>query len=446
MQSLWRREVVPLLGNLKFAIVLLLLIAVFSVTGTVIEQGQTEDFYQTNYPLRPALFGFLTYRVILGAGLDRVYSTWWFLTLLILFGASLVTCTIYRQIPLLRVARRWFFVSKPQSITKLPYAVTLSPSLFEVLIEGLQRQGYRVSQTDRQFYGCKGLVGRIGPIVVHGGMVVILLGAVVGALGGFIAQEMIPEGETFTISNVTQVGLLGRRLIPQDWAVKVNRFWIDYSEKGKISQFYSDLSVVDRQGKELDRETIYVNKPLRFQGVTLYQASWDIKKIQFRFNQSPLLELPLSPLEGESSGQRVWGTWIPTKPDLSEGISLVVPDLQGTVLIFAPDGSLLHTTRVGSRVEVNGVNLQLVSLVGATGLQIKADPGIPIVYAGFALLMAGVMMSYISYSQVWALKVGDTLYFGGKTNRAQVAFYEELNTLLASLGKMKDQPVGQIET
>lgn len=81
------------------------------------------------------------------------------------------------------MARRWFFVSKPQSITKLPYAVTLSPSLFEVLIEGLQRQGYRVSQTDRQFYGCKGLVGRIGPIVVHGGMVVILLGAVVGALG-----------------------------------------------------------------------------------------------------------------------------------------------------------------------------------------------------------------------------------------------------------------------
>lgn len=159
-----------------------------------------------------------------------------------------------------------------------------------------------------------------------------------------------------------------------------------------------------------------------------------------------MLELPLSPLEGESSGQRVWGTWIPTKPDLSEGISLVVPDLQGTVLIFAPDGSLLHTTRVGSRVEVNGVNLQLVSLVGATGLQIKADPGIPIVYAGFALLMAGVMMSYISYSQVWALKMGDTLYFGGKTNRAQVAFYEELNTLLASLGKMKDQPVGQIET
>ncbi len=437
MRSLWRRDLVPLLADLRFAIVLLLLIAVFSVTGTVIEQGQTLDFYRENYPLRPALFGFLTYKVILAWGLDRVYGTWWFLTLLILFGASLITCTFYRQIPLLRVARRWFFVTKPQSIAKLPYAVQLSPSVFDDLCLKLGERGYRITQTDRQFYGSKGLIGRIGPIVVHGSMVLILAGAIVGAVGGFIAQELVPEGQSFKISNVTAKGVFAR--IPQNWQVKVNRFWIDYSEKGKIEQFYSDLSVLDDQGQELDRETIYVNKPLKFRGVTFYQASWDISRIRFRFNQSPLLELPLSPLEAESSGQKVWGTWMPTKPDLSAGISVIVPDLQGTVLIFDPDGNLLHTTRIGATVEVNGIKLKLEGLVGATGLQIKADPGIPIVYAGFALLMAGVVMSYVSYSQVWGLIEGNTLYFGGKTNRAQVAFYEELNSILASIGTTKEE-------
>lgn len=433
MRSLWRRELVPILADLRFAIVLLLLIAIFSITGTVIEQGQTLDFYRKNYPLSPSLFGFLSYKVILDWGLDRVYGTWWFLTLLILFGASLATCTFHRQIPLLRVARRWFFVNKPQSITKLPYAVTLSPLLFEDLYLKLRERGYHLNQTDRQFYGSKGLVGRIGPIVVHGSMLLILAGAILGSLGGFVAQEMVPEGESFKVKNITTAGFFSNRLVPKDWQVKVNRFWIEYSEKGKIEQFYSDLSVVDEGGKELHRETIYVNKPLKFRGVTFYQASWDISRIRFRFNQSPLLELPLSPLEAESSGQKVWGTWVPTKPDLSTGISLIVPDLQGTILIFDTDGNLLHTTRVGAQVEVNGVDLKLESLVGATGLQIKADPGIPIVYAGFALLMAGVVMSYVSYSQVWALREGDVLYFGGKTNRAQVAFYGELNSILGSL-------------
>jgi len=37
-------------------------------------------------------------------------------------------------------------------------------------------------------------------------------------------------------------------------------------------------------------------------------------------------------------------------------------------------------------INVNGVTLKIVEVVGSTGLQI-ADPGILIVYTGFALLM-----------------------------------------------------------
>jgi cytochrome c biogenesis protein len=77
-------------------------------------------------------------------------------------------------------------------------------------------------------------------------------------------------------------------------------------------------------------------------------------------------------------------------------------------------------------IPINGVNLKIVELVGSTGLQIKADPGVPIVYLGFALLMMGVVMSYFSHSQIWALQSGDRFYIGGKTNRAQVSFEREI--------------------
>jgi len=55
-------------------------------------------------------------------------------------------------------------------------------------------------------------------------------------------------------------------------------------------------------------------------------------------------------------------------------------------------------------MSINGVTLKIVEVVGSTGLQIKADPGIPIVYTGFTLLMLGVVMSYVSHSQIWALQ------------------------------------------
>ena len=97
-----RREILPVLTDLRLAIVLLLVIALFSVSGTVIEQGQAPAFYQSNYPEHPALFGFLSWKVIQVVGLDHVYRTWWFLSLLVLFGTSLTACTFTRQLPALK--------------------------------------------------------------------------------------------------------------------------------------------------------------------------------------------------------------------------------------------------------------------------------------------------------------------------------------------------------
>ncbi|NEP51291.1 MAG: cytochrome c biogenesis protein, partial [Moorea sp. SIO3C2] len=74
-------------------------------------------------------------------------------------------------------------------------------------------------------------------------------------------------------------------------------------------------------------------------------------------------------------------------------------------------------------------------VIGSTGLQIKADPGIPFVYTGFGLLMLGVLMSYVSHSQIWALEKGDRFYIGGKTNRALVTFERELIEILEQVGE-----------
>jgi cytochrome c biogenesis protein len=441
----FKKELLPVLADLKLAIVLLLAIAVFSVAGTVIEQGQSIAFYQANYPEHPALFGFLTWKVLLVAGLDHVYRTWWYLALLILFGASLTACTFTRQLPALRwFSRTWNFYSQPRQFRKFALSAEFPKGDLDQLATLLEQRKYKVFREGEKLYAHKGIVGRIGPIIVHAAMILVLVGGVVGAMTGFIAQEIAPSGSTFKIENITDAGIWAAPQFPKDWSVKVNRFWIDYLPTGEIDQFYSDLSVLDKDGKEVDRKTIHVNEPMKHKGVTMYQADWSIAAIQVRLNNSPVLQSPMAKLD--AIGGRIWGTWLPLKPDLSDGVSLVAKDLQGLLLIYDMDGKLISTVRKGMAVEVKGVRLSIVDLIGSTGLQIKADPGIPIVYLGFGLLMLGVILSYVSHSQIWGLEQEGAIYIGGRTNRAQVTFEREFLGILDAIdqNEAESTPTSQL--
>ena len=67
-------------------------------------------------------------------------------------------------------------------------------------------------------------------------------------------------------------------------------------------------------------------------------------------------------------------------------------------------------------------SLTLIEIISSTGLQIKTDPGIPIIYFGFFFLMLSTLISYITYSQVWVIQKNKKIFIGGTTNRAVFDF------------------------
>ena len=93
-----KQKVFRLLADLRFAIFILLLISFCSIAGTIIEQDQPLEVYKINYPLTNPIFGFLSWKQIIQFGLDHVYKTWWFVTLIILFGFSLTLCSFLQQL------------------------------------------------------------------------------------------------------------------------------------------------------------------------------------------------------------------------------------------------------------------------------------------------------------------------------------------------------------
>lgn len=116
-----KQSIFKTIADLRFAITILLIIASSSIIGTVIEQDQSIETYKLNYPLTNRVFGFLSWDIILKFGFDHVYTTWWFLTFILLFGISLLTCTFLQQLPSLKIAKRCQFFGQQISFVYLVF-------------------------------------------------------------------------------------------------------------------------------------------------------------------------------------------------------------------------------------------------------------------------------------------------------------------------------------
>jgi cytochrome c biogenesis protein len=399
-------------AKLNLAITLLLLIASFSIVGTIIEQNQTIEYYKLNYLETSKIFQ-LNWKIILNLGLDHVYSTWWYLALLVLFGTCLLSCTFVQQLPALKVARKYFFQTNSIQFKKQKFNSVLKHNSFFKFLKSLKQKQFIIFQQNLSIYGYKGILGRFAPIVVHISMLLILFGGVIAGLGGFSAQELVVKGEIFQIQNTISRNIFSK--VP-DYPVRVNDFWIEYGSTSNIKQFYSDLSVLDSTGQELERKTISVNFPLRYKKLTFYQTDWNIIGIRLKI-ENKMYQLPLTSFD---KGKSLWVSWIPgLTQDQNDGLIFICNNMEGSFTLYNNTGNNLGTFNLGQKIKALN-DLEIVEFIPETGLQIKADPGIPLIYLGFAILMFSTLLSYLSYTQFWLAQNSDRLLVGGDTNRAKL--------------------------
>lgn len=412
------------IADLRFAITILLIIALFSIIGTVIEQDQSIETYKLNYPITNQVFGFLSWDIILKFGLDHIYKTWWFITCIILFGVSLLTCTILQQLPGLKISRRCQFFRTAQQFQRLKISTKLQEYNFQKFVFKIKETQYSIFQQKNIIYAYKGLIGRIAPIIVHFSMILILIGTVVGAVNGFKAQEIVPKTETFHIQNILSNGQFTS--IPKV-STRINDFWITYTKQTTINQFYSDISILNIEGNEIERKTIFVNSPARYRGINYYQTDWNLIGLRIKDEQSQFLQYPLINLG--NSQNKIWITWIPDNLELKQGIILLIDNLQGYCSIYNEFGQFLGNLEINETFN-NNFPITLVDILSSTGLQIKTDPGIPLIYTGFFFLMLSTLISYITYSQIWVIKDNKKMFIGGNTSRATFDFEIEFFKLL----------------
>lgn len=419
------QRLLGLLGNLRLAIGLLLLIALTSALGTALPQNEPASAYHHHYDDQPWL-GLLKAAPILALQLDHVYSSGWFLALLALLATSLTTCSIRRQWPALRSGLQWLDHQHPHQLSK--YAIGLTreaePQILQELAQLLRQRGWKVQQKTGRLAARQGVIaGRSGPLLVHVGLIVLITGAAWGALGGQRLERFLAPGRSLDL-----VDRQGENRL----SIQLQDFSVDRDARGQAQQFHSQLLVSAPTMATSHHVDISVNHPARMGGVTVYQADWQVAALTLQLGQSPQLQFPLQPLP--NLGEQVWGLALPTRPDGSHPVLLTVTSEQGPVLVYDSDGERLGALRVdGPPLDIDGLPIRITHVLPASGLLIKRDPGIPLVYTGFAVALLGGGLSVLDSRKLWAVAAQGQLHVAGISNRNVVGFGEVLPRLLDSL-------------
>lgn len=421
-------QVLKRLGSLDLSILLFLAIALISIIGTIVEQNQSIEYYQTNYPIsmkKDFIGHIINWKIITALRLNEIYSTQWFLVILGMFFCSLTICTFSRQLPGLKNARRWKFLQQTQKVQEKASFTCLYKKSMPNMVYSLYKENYYIFQKGKNLYGYKGLSGRVAPIFVHLSIILTLTGSLVGLLLGFTAQEMIPDGEIFHIKNITKSGFNSK--IPNGLVGEIKDFDIVYGKGNSIEQFISNISLLDRKKELANEERISVNSPLIFKNITFYQTEWEINSIRLKIGNSQIVQKKLIKTKEKSINRALWYCKVPI--DFQKSITLIITKLKDKIFVYNNEGAMISSVNLGDKIIVNGTGIKVINIMTSTGLQIKTDPGIPIVYSGFLILMTSIALSYISYCQIWIIAETDSMKVAGLTNRTKLVLEEDLITI-----------------
>ena len=204
----------------------------------------------------------------------------------------------------------------------------------------------------------------------------------------------------------------------------MNEFWVDY-KNNKINQFYSNLSILDNYGNELKNQTISVNNPIRFNNIDFYQSDWNLLGIRIKnIENNQIYEYPVFQL---NKNAKSWITWV---NDSSKTVSIVFDQLENTFSTYDEKGNFLKIRNIGDNITNKYV---LIDLLPATGLLIKYDPSIELIYLGFGLLMLTTLLSYLPYTQFWVFENSKDIWIGSSTNRGKIQLEIEFENLIREM-------------
>lgn len=397
---------------------LFIMIALTSSLGSFIQQNESGSKAVFWLSKKLGMTHEAVYTMLSNAGLADLYGSWWFITLLVLFGANLTVCTFYRLPYVYKQLKTPIAINR--NIFDSTSAVSFdAPSAdSEKVREYLS--GFRIEEEKEgetiYIAAEKGRFSRSGVYITHLGIMLILIAALAGIGFGFKGNVAVVEG---TNDNVAVTPDKKEKTLP--FSIQLDNFDVSYYKDSVKPELYkSEITILD--GKERIIKEIYVNTPVVYKGYKIFQSN-----------------------HGFYAGQDVVFKMKTGKPDklhntpvgINKKFSIPDTNLSAEILDFAPSlgqdnkGRLVNfnTLMMNPAVLVELYDEKDISLgykwifkahpesgdmkefqvvfedvIGAqfSVFTVVKDPGRWLVYLGFIILGLGVIIAfYFRHDRIW---------------------------------------------
>ena len=417
--GLWR-----LLTSVDFAVLQIITLALLAVVGMTIRQLPDAAHRSVSariagmdeiHALYDPLFGTAGVNLLDRLYVFEIFRSPWFSAGLLVLIVSIVVCTLDRTPRLWRgVADVRVVQPEPFYDPKLADRAAMTGIGADAVRDVFRRNGFRVREatTDdgtRHVYGDRHQYTKLATLLTHLKLILFLVAAAVSARLGDEQPLVVAEGEALTVQPIGTPGLL---------LVKNLSFEAPGMATGAPTDFVTDLAVF-QDGREIARKAIRVNDPLAVAGYTFHQNG---------FGAAPHV------LVSDGAGRPLWDAPVPLTDSAGGFPFTVMPvpgrdvalqlllqrraDGVGELLVLPtrilgtnPDGTpitenfppLLLTRGQARRASGLDFTVGLKDFGEYTLLIAQRDPGQPIVWFAFGLLILGLSITfYFPRRRVWA--------------------------------------------
>lgn len=445
-------------SSVDLAVALFIVISIGAAVGTIIPQQAEPEvtirFFSKFMPLNASM---KAYEFVNLFDLNNVYHSWWFTFLLFMFALNLIVCSIDRLPLLIKSFKTPPKIIESQILEKMPvkkeFELYINP---DKLINILKNKGYSVFKFDKetvQLHCRKWSKTRLAVYLTHLSILIILSGALIGTFFGFRGSMNIVEG---TGSNIV-ISDSGKP-VSLPFEIICDRFEAEFYENSAIPKAYrSYIRIIEKgqpvkiKGKE--NFIIEVNEPFTYKGITFYQATYGFQpaehaEFRFTFFDKKGKEHQIT-AHFEEKFKIPESSAVASVMDFSPALGV---DEQGrlfnmdtnminpAVLVeFEQDGKKSHQwilSRVPESWNTPYGKLKFNELWGAqfTGLQVRRDPGVPLIYSGSILLCTGLFICLFLRPVNYFIELkGDKLIFFYPSSKGSTIREKEIDRIIKEL-------------
>jgi len=437
------------LASPKLAIIILILLGITCAIGTFVPQDKVFHYYTHRYGFR---IGFWLFKL----GLTKIYHSYLFIGLLLIFSINLIACSVRRIISFkkedsLTIDKEYL---NTLELKEMLFSVKAINELKEKIFQILSKKRFKfLSRQDGStmlISSHKGKSAIFGPYLVHLSLLVIILAGVFTIRFSSRGELKILEGTVAEISHLSA----------QTFQIRLDKFDIEYYPQTRnVKDYKSTLSVLENAKKVLTK-TIEVNKPLSYKGITFYQSSygyqWDAVMLIVKQKQKSNVYKVKLGQEFVIPGAGVTvlvdrfvpdllvekGKGITTKSEepLNPACHIIV--YQNGEKEEGKEKSLWIAAKFPQHASYKQGDLVISLMQGVstayTVLGVVKDPGALAFWLGSGLLLVGIFTSlFIYHRRVYGLIKEDgertSILIAAETKRNKMAFKKEFTQLVAAI-------------